>query len=129
MAIAFSINYDLDDTIVILCFDNTGVDDVAYIQSGIWEVGGGGSWNANAGFPGATEIMADGDTLEVWLYQRCMGLALPADYDGSDPGARAVFIYVNAENQTSGLYGGFVFRVDNNSLTAVVSPPGDPVLA
>ena len=82
--------------------DDETVDDdqgVGYIQSGIWETNG--AWNEDAGFPGSTEIKADGDTLEVWLYQRCMGLTLPADYDGSDPGARAVFIYVNAVNATS----------------------------
>jgi hypothetical protein len=127
VAIAFSPNFDLDDTIVALCFSNN-TDDVAYIQSGIWE-GSGGSWNAQAGFPGATEITSDGDTLVVALFQRCMGLALPADYDGSDSGARAVFLYVDAENQTTLLYGGWVFRADNNTLTSVVSPPGDPVLA
>ncbi|MFC1956686.1 WD40/YVTN/BNR-like repeat-containing protein [Chloroflexota bacterium] len=127
VAIAFSPNFDLDDTIVILCYDSAATF-VAYIQSGIWE-SSGGSWNANAGFPNATEIKSNGDTLAVGVYPRCMGIALPADYDGSDPGARAVFLYVNATNTTTGLYGGYVLRADNNSLSPVVSPPGDPVLA
>ena len=126
VGIALSPNFELDDTIVAHCF--SGNPDVAYIQSGIWE-GSGGSWNDDAAFPGATEIKADGDTLTVWLYKRCMGLALPEDYDGSDPGARAVFIYVNAFNETITLYGGCVFRVDNNALSPVCGPPGDPVLA
>ncbi|MFC1957147.1 hypothetical protein ACFLVY_02510, partial [Chloroflexota bacterium] len=128
MAIAFSPNFDLDDTIVLIGIDLT--NGVYYIQSGIWE-GSGGSWNDDAGFPNATEIKADGDTLNIptFVYVRCAGLTLPADYDGSDPGARAVFIYVNAINATSGTYGGCVFRVDNNTLSPVCGPAGDPLLS
>jgi photosystem II stability/assembly factor-like uncharacterized protein len=126
VAIAFSPNFDVDDTIVCLVI---GTDFVAYIQSGVWE-SSGGSWNDQAGFPNATEIKADGDTLIVTpFYQRCLGLALPDDYDGSDPGARSVFLYVNALNMTTILWGGYVFRVDNNSLSPVCGPPGDPLLA
>jgi hypothetical protein len=127
VAIAFSPNFDIDDTIVCLVIDTNTL--VAFIQSGIWE-SSSGSWNDQAGFPNATEIKADGDTLIVTpFYQRCLGLALPDDYDGSDPGARSVFLYVNALNMTTILWGGYVFRVDNNSLSPVCGPPGDPLLA
>jgi hypothetical protein len=127
IACEFSPNFDLDDTIVIIGID-LGTPAVFYIQSGIWE--SAGSWNNNAGFPNAVQIKADGDTLGVLLpYQRCAGLSLPADYDGSDSGARSFFIYVNAVNVTTTIYGGWVIRVDNNALSPVCGPPGDPLLA
>jgi hypothetical protein len=130
VAVAFSTNFDLDDTIVCLGIDNSdsSVTGSAFLQSGAWD-SSGGSWNAAAGFPSATKITADGDTLLTGIYLRSVGLALPADYDGSDSGARAVFLYVDAYNTTTDLVGGWVFRADNNSLSAVVGPPGDPLLA
>jgi hypothetical protein len=133
IAIAFSPNFDIDDTIVIIIAD---LDDstwpVYYLQSGIWE--SGGSWASQAGFPNAAEIKADGDTLALInseVYLRCAGLALPADYDGSDPGTRAVFLYVNArlDPDESDIYGGYVFRANNNTLSPVCGPAGDPLLA
>jgi hypothetical protein len=130
VAVAFSTNFDLDDTIVCISIDDSDspVTGSAFLQSGVWE-SGTGAWNSSAGFPNAAKITADGDTLLTGVYLRSCGLALPADYDGSDPGARAVFLYVNAYNTTSWLVGGWVFRADNNSLSAVVGPPGDPLLA
>ena len=128
VAVTFSPNFDIDDTIVLLSAD-VDTNGVYYIQSGIWE-SGTGSWNDQAGFPNAAEIKSDGDTL--WLmapYQRCAGLALPEDYDGSIPGDRSLFIYVNAINVSTGLYGGYVFRIDNNTLSPVCGPAGDPLLA
>ena len=121
MACEFSRNFDMDDTIVCLGVDGTVRGGYpawgqAILQSGIWE-GGSGSWNANAGFPGSTVITADGDTLLTGGYLRSMGLSLPEDYDGSDPGARAVFLYVDAYNDTTDLVGGCVFRADNNTLS------------
>jgi hypothetical protein len=130
VAVAFSPNFDIDDTIVCMTVDDYIQWDVGqpFVQSGIWE-GSGGSWNASAGFPNAIKVTSDGDTLVTGAFMRSMGFALPADYDGSDSGARAVFLYVDAWNATTGLIGGWVFRLDNNSLSAVVGPPGDPVLA
>jgi hypothetical protein len=129
VACAFSPNFDIDDTIVVIGIDLGAPNALFYIQSGIWE--SGGSWNNQAGFPNATEVTSDGDTLvpSALLYQRSAGLALPADYDGSDSGARSFFIYVDAINGTTLLYGGCVMRVDNNALTPVCGPPGDPLLA
>ncbi|MFC1956736.1 WD40/YVTN/BNR-like repeat-containing protein [Chloroflexota bacterium] len=126
VACEFSDNFDLDDTIVCLGVNGIG-SGLAYLQSGIWE--SAGSWNSNAGFPNAAEIEADGDTLLMGVYMRSVGLALPADYDGSDPGARAVFLYVNAYNTTTNLVGGCVFRADNNTLSPVCGPAGNPLLA
>ncbi|MFC2024720.1 hypothetical protein ACFLTJ_04035, partial [Chloroflexota bacterium] len=126
VAIAFSPNFDIDDTIVCIVVEFNTV--AYYIQSGIWE-SSGGSWNNMAGFPDATEITADGDTLVPFTHQRCAGLALPMDYDGSDPGARVVYLYADAVNITTGLYGGFVMRYDNGSISEPFGPPGEPVLA
>jgi hypothetical protein len=132
VAVAFSPNFDLDDTIVCFGIDDSlsygGVNGEAYLQSGIWE-SSSGSWNDQAGFPNAIKITSDGDTLLTGIYNRSIGLALPDDYDGSDPGARSFFVYVNAFNDTTELVGGFIFRVDNSSLSPACGPSGDPLLA
>jgi hypothetical protein len=133
--VEFSPNFDIDDTIVCLgMYQGVSSSDYyrtggeAVLQSGIWE-GSGGTYNEEAGFPGSTTIVADGETIYTGAYNRLMGFALPADYDGSDSGARVVFLYVNGLMWPSEVMGGFVFRADNNSLSPVVSPPGDPLLA
>jgi len=127
VALEFSPNFDIDDTIVCLSLDVSSL--VPFIQSGTWDVSNG-AWNDEAGFPTASEITSDGDTLLVApSFNRCMGLSLPADYDGSDPNFRSVFLYVDAWNMTNMLYGGYVFRADNNSLSPVCGPSGEPLLA
>jgi hypothetical protein len=129
VACEFSPNFDLDDTIVCMGVVADGsAHGLPYIQSGIWE-SGGGSWNSEAGFPNAFQIKSDGGTLWTGIYNRSMGLSLPADYDGSDPGARSFFIYVDAFDDDSTLVGGYVFRVDNASLSPRTGPSGDPLLA
>jgi hypothetical protein len=127
VAVAFSPNFDIDDTIVCLGSDAISGGE-PYLQSGIWE-GTNGSWNDQAGFPNALKISSDGDTLLTGIYLRSMGLALPADYDGSDPGARAVYVYVNAYNDTTDLVGGFLMRIDNASVSEPYGPSGEPLLA
>jgi hypothetical protein len=127
VAVAFSPNFDIDDTIVCLGSDAI-LGGEPYLQSGIWE-GTNGSWNDQAGFPNVVKISSDGDTLLTGIYQRSMGLALPVDYDGSDPGARAVYIYVNAYNDTTNLVGGFLMRVDNASVSEPYGPSGEPLLS
>jgi hypothetical protein len=130
VAVAFSPNFDLDDTIVCFGIDDSlgGMNGEPYLQSGIWE-SSGGSWNDEAGFPSAVKIASNGDTLQTGIYNRSIGLALPADYDGSDPGTRAVFVYANAYNVTDDLVGGYLFRVDNDSVSLSCGPPGNPLLA
>jgi hypothetical protein len=130
IALEFSPNFDIDDTIVIFGVDGGGGPDFGQpvVQSGIFE-GSGGSWNASAGFPNPITVSSDGDTLWTGIYWRAVGLSLPADYDGSDSGARAVFLYANSFNDTTNLVGGCVFRLDNNALSPVCGPPGDPLLA
>jgi hypothetical protein len=132
VAVSFSPNFDIDDTIVCLgVADGIGgapAHGIPYLQSGIWE-SGTGSWNDEAGFTTAVELTADGDILQTGVYLRSMGLALPTDYDGSDPGARVVFLYVDAYNVTTKLVGGFVCRVDNSSVSTPYGPRGEPLLA
>jgi hypothetical protein len=132
VACEFSPNFDIDDTIVCISvalslawFGPTG--GIPYLQSGIWE--SGGVYNGEAGFPDAAQIKSDGDELLTGVYLRSCGLSLPADYDGSDPGARSLFIYVDSYDDTTDLVGGFMFRVDNSSLSPALGPPGDPLLA
>ncbi|MFC2024732.1 hypothetical protein ACFLTJ_04095, partial [Chloroflexota bacterium] len=127
VAIAFSPNFDIDDTIVIIGINGVG-SGVAYLQSGTWE-GGNGAWNNMAGFPNAVEIVSNGDTLLTGVYQRSCGLALPDDYDGSDPGSRAHYVYVNAYNTITTLTGGFLMRVDDGSVSEPYGPSGNPLFA
>jgi hypothetical protein len=127
VAVAISPNFDIDDTVVCLGVADSVANGVPYLQSGIWETGE--TWNDTAGFSKAVEIKSDGDTLLSGVYLRSLGLALPADYDGSDSGARVVFLYANAYNVVTELVGGYLFRVDNASLSTQVAPPGDPLLA
>ena len=127
----FSDNFDIDDTIVCMSVDDFAgpPDDIGrpWLQSGIWE-GGTGTWNDEAGFPDAVQLTADGDLLLTGAAVRSMGFALPADYDGSDPGARAIYVYVNAFNDTTDLVGGFLMRVDNGSVSEPYGPSGEPLL-
>jgi hypothetical protein len=130
IAIEFSPNFDIDDTIVIFGIDGGGGPDFGQpvVQSGIFE-GSGGSWNAMAGFPNPVTISSDGSTLWTPLFWRMLGLSLPADYDGSDSGARAIFLYANSWNEVTEIAGGCVFRLDNSALSPVCGPAGDPLLA
>ena len=82
-----------------------------------------------AGFPGSKIIVADGENIYTGPYNRQMGLALPNDYDGSDPGSRAIFLYVNGLMMPMGVMGGWVIRSDNYALSPVCGPSGDPMLA
>ena len=108
-----------------------GSDGIPYLQAGTWD-GSGGVWNDEAGFPEAVGITDDGDTLFNYMFiaeRESMGLALPADYDGSAPGSRVVFAYVDGWNATTELVGGYVFRIDNGTVSSDFGPQGNPLLA
>ncbi|MFC2024020.1 hypothetical protein ACFLTJ_00345, partial [Chloroflexota bacterium] len=119
----FSPNFDIDDTFVCAGVDDDGE---VYVQSGIWE---SGAWNDDAGFPNAVHITADGDTIISGVAMFAVGLALPDDYDGSDPGARAIYIYVDGSNMVTDLVGGFLMRIDNGSVSEPYGPSGNTLLA
>ncbi|MFC2024622.1 hypothetical protein ACFLTJ_03540, partial [Chloroflexota bacterium] len=131
IACGFSGMFEDDDTIVFMTVDDSAPspwnEGEAYLQAGIWE-GGGGAYNSAAGFPDPVQLSADGDTLWTGAEIRSMGFALPDDYDGSDPGARAVYVYVNAFNTVTMLTGGFLMRVDNGAVSEPYGPSGNPLL-
>jgi hypothetical protein len=54
IAVDFSPNFDLDDTIVCMGVDYSSGPPLPYLQEGIWE--SGGAWNGEASFPGFREI-------------------------------------------------------------------------
>jgi hypothetical protein len=130
IACEFSPLFDMDDTIVCLGCDDFrgGLGGNAIIQSGMWE-SSGGSWNDEAGFPASKIIKADGEEIITDSYNRIMGLSLAGDYDGTDPGDRSLFLYVNGLLWPSDIVGGWLMRSDNYSLSPVTGPSGDPLLA
>ncbi|MBE9513065.1 MAG: hypothetical protein IMY77_03290, partial [Chloroflexi bacterium] len=132
VAVDFSPNFDLDVSILCMttAFDDadTPVNLLPYLQSGIWE--SSGTWNDEADFAPAVQIKDDGQELWVLPFgQRCMGFALPADYDGSDPGARNIYLYVDAYNSVDYDVGGTVVMVEDDALSPRCGPSGDPLLA
>jgi hypothetical protein len=128
--VEFSPNFDMDDTIVCLgCNDfRSAVGENVILQCGMWD-GTGGRWNDEAGFPASKLIKADGEDIITSSYSRLMGIALPDDFDGTDPGQRSIFIYVDGLLATSMIIGGWVIRSDNYALSPVCGPSGDPLLA
>ncbi|MBE9512983.1 MAG: hypothetical protein IMY77_02870, partial [Chloroflexi bacterium] len=130
VAVDFSPNFDLDVSILFMstALDvNPGGDPLPYLQSGIWE--SGGTWNDEADFSTAVQITDNG--VELWCEYglRMMGFALPADYDGSDPGARNLYLYVDAYQTVSEATVGVVVMVEDDSLSWRCGPSGDPLLA
>ncbi|MBE9512435.1 MAG: hypothetical protein IMY77_00005, partial [Chloroflexi bacterium] len=128
VAVDFSPNFDLDVSILFMgmAFNSTS-DPIPYLQSGIWE--SGGTWNDSADFSTAVQIKNDGQELWCIYGLRMMGFALPADYDGSDPGARNIYLYVDAYNSVTETVGGTVVMVEDDSLSPRCGPSGDPLLA
>ncbi|MDD5511239.1 MAG: hypothetical protein PHI12_10570 [Dehalococcoidales bacterium] len=132
VAVDFSPNFDMDDTIV--CMSVADIDDdweahLPFLQEGTWN--GGGAWNAEAGFGSAPlQITDEGTTLLTIAARYMMGFALPADFDGQDGSANNIYLYVNALHTTSWEVGGFVFiSEDCDDLSMRCGPSGDPVLA
>jgi len=97
-------------------------------------------WGDEASLPGPVKI-EDGST-ELWVTPGIWteAVSLPADFDVTDPGARVLFGYVNAIDSTTldvddpgtltdASVLGFVFRLDDEDVSAQVAPSGDPLLA
>ena len=134
VAVDFSPNFDMDDTIVCMSVggpvgDTTFYYHYPYLQEGTFD--GGGAWNGEAGFGSAPVQITDEGTDLITFYARyMMGFALPADFDGQDGSANNVYLYVNALNTTSGEAGGFVFiSEDCDDLSMRCGPSGNPLLA
>jgi len=126
VAVAFSPNFDMDDSIVCMTSDTSGPP-LPYLQEGLWE--SGGSWNDEAGFPDAVQITNDGNELWTDPDLRALGFALPDDFDGTDPSANNIYLYVDAYDSVTGLVGGYVMIFEDGTLTARCGPSGDPLLA
>ena len=124
VAVDFSPNFDMDDTIVCMSVGNY----LPYIQEGTLD--GDGAWNAEAGFGDAVQIKDDGTVIQTLAIPRFMGFALPADFDGAEPRDNNIYFYVNATDN----YGvkapiGYVMISEDGALTGRCGPSGDPLLA
>ncbi|MDD5591179.1 MAG: hypothetical protein PHY18_04560 [Dehalococcoidales bacterium] len=133
VAVDFSPNFDMDDTIVAMGVGGPVGDEIfyyhyPYLIEGTWD--GGGAWNAEAGFASAPVQIADSGTDLLTFYARyMMDFALPADFDGQEGSDNNVYLYVNALHTASGEAGGFVFISEDGALTGRCGPSGDPLLA
>ncbi|MDD5511236.1 MAG: hypothetical protein PHI12_10555 [Dehalococcoidales bacterium] len=134
VAVDFSPNFDMDDTIVAMGVGGPVDDDVSwyhypYLIEGTWD--GGGAWNAEAGFGNApVQVTDEGAALFTFYGRYMMGFALPADFDGQDGSANNVYLYVDAIHSVSEQAGGFVFiSEDCDDLSMRCGPSGDPLLA
>jgi len=124
VAVDFSPNFDMDDTIVCMGVDSNYIP---YLQEGTFD--GDGGWNAEAGFNNATQITNDGDELYSWADIRSMGFALPADFDGIESKSNNIYLYVNAYDTVTQKTGGYVMICEDGDLTGRCGPSGDPLLA
>ncbi|MDD5509560.1 MAG: hypothetical protein PHI12_01925 [Dehalococcoidales bacterium] len=128
--VEFSPNFDMDDTIVCMTSNldfTNGVEPLPYLQEGIWE--SGGAWNGKAGFSDAVQITDEGNDLYTLPGIKSMGTALPDDFDGTDPGANNIYLYVDAFDTVTEVVGGYVFICEDGALTGRCGPSGDPLLA
>ncbi|MDD5591085.1 MAG: hypothetical protein PHY18_04065, partial [Dehalococcoidales bacterium] len=127
LAVDFSPNFDMDDTIVCMGVGAPLGDNVPYLQEGTLD--GDGAWNAEAGFGDAVQISDEGTILYSIGARYMMGFALPADFDGAEPADNNIYLYVNALNANTGETGGYVFISEDGALTGRCGPSGDPILA
>ncbi len=134
VAVDFSPNFDMDDTIVCMMSSYTdsawppiGASLVPFIQEGIFN--SDGTWNGEAGFGDAIQIKNDGNLLITESGWRSMGFALPADFDGSEPSDNNIYLYANAFDTITGKVGGYVMISEDGALSMRCGPSGDPLLA
>jgi len=140
-SVAFSPVFDSDRTVVCMSTDDAGE---FYIQSGIWELTK--ALNEEGGFEDAVRIEDTGSPLEFEGCPYCdcdnpvylmggpvgtflTGVALPSDYDGTSPSSRNMWVYVNGYNPVIEDSGGFVFLVENKTVSMRCGPTGNPELA
>jgi len=141
IAVAFSPNFDLDDTIVTMgsTYLRTAAGEAAgdgnilpYLQQGLWESGGTGTYNGESSLSDAVPVTNDGNELQAIGAAsglRGMGIALPADFDGTSSSDNNVYLYANAKDTVTSVYGGYVMISEAGSLSARCGPSGDPLLA
>ncbi|MDD5511148.1 MAG: hypothetical protein PHI12_10115 [Dehalococcoidales bacterium] len=135
IAVDFSPNFDMDDTIVCMSlgapYDGVEPYNMPYLQEGT--LNGDGVWNAEAGFGDAVLITDEGTNLYTFPVVRSMGFALPADFDGAEPADNNIYLYVDATDDISAFpdvtVKGYVFISEDGALTGRCGPSGDPILA
>jgi len=143
-SLAFSPNWSADQTIVAISTDDYS-DNVTYLQTGRWSTNTKGYGTA-AGRPAKVAFQIDstdfganalnGTVLGNFPgsfatnYTATSGLALPSDYLGSDTSLCRVYAFVNVNTSIgSNPMGGYLFRIDNTSLSNHCGPTGHPWLA
>lgn len=120
-SIAFSPNFDVDDTILIITTDGVVA---TYLQTG--RLGNVEQWNYIAGsaFPDAVEIV---DVPPLWIgtppgwlrgivVGGATGIAVSADYDGRKGSLRYTWVYVDYYDSDLGENVGRVFEIDNDDV-------------
>ncbi|MDD5511227.1 MAG: hypothetical protein PHI12_10510 [Dehalococcoidales bacterium] len=132
VAVDFSPNFDMDDTIVCMGVAGPQVDPqyMPYLQEGT--LNGDGAWNAEVGFGDAVQITDEGTILWTYPVIRSMGFALPADFDGAEPADNNIYLYVDATDDymaTPPVVKGYVMISEDGALTGRCGPSGDPILA
>ena len=102
-SVAFSPNFDADDTIVVVCA-TANDHDATHLQTGLW--GDTEAWNEQTEtFPAAIEIINDYPDYACPVCSST-GIALPEDYTGYDDDLRYSWVYVNYDGD------GRVFEID-----------------
>ncbi len=119
-SIAFSPNFDVDDTILVITTDGVAT----YLQTG--RLGNVEQWNYIAGsaFPAAVEIV---DVPPLWIgtppgwlrgivVGGATGIAVSADYDGRKGSVRYTWVYVDHYDTDLDENVGRVFEIDNSDV-------------
>lgn len=123
-SVAFSPSWSADRTVLAISTDS--VTGKTWLQASMWGTHTG--WGAVVERAGAVEFKVGTTSIEpIAIFPGVTGMALPSDYNGYDSGMRTVYVYVDTDDVTPN--GGYVFHVDNTSLTGPMGPTGNPWLA
>ncbi|MCD6599660.1 MAG: hypothetical protein J7L19_03715 [Dehalococcoidia bacterium] len=122
-SVAFSPNFDADDTILAVTTNGTAT----FLQTG--RLGNVEQWNYVAGsaFPNAVEIVDVPPELFTVgpPIGQSTGIALSADYDGRKDDLRYAWIYVNQGDDDLEQYVGRIFQIENDVVEYAGLPCSD----
>jgi len=120
VAVHFPPSWAADNTILVVTVN----DGSGYLQSGVWDAEGDGSWNVEANFKPAVKLE---DTLRFavpaavpwWtMHGATATITTPSDYSGRNTGGRYAWVhlnYVNADDEPQGK----IFRIRDGTASAV----------